>query len=274
MICVDESISRWYGQGGGWINAGLPHYVAIDRKPKNGCEIQDSCCGVSGIMLRLKIVKEEEDYSSTDTEEEGAVMLHGVKVLKELISPWTGSGRLVCADSYFASVQAAEVMEQEGLKFIGVVKTTMKMFPMKNLQSIELEKRGDRVGLVRRKEEGDCDLLAFAWMDRERRYFICSGSNMSDGEPNIRQKFRQEDEEDNAEPNNITLIIEQPKACELYYSYCAMVDRHNRCRQKDLSLERKLVTKYWSKRINISLLSICVVDTWLAYSGILVDKTE
>ena len=165
-------------------------------------------------------------------------------------------------------------MEQEGLKFIGVVKTTMKMFPMKNLQSIELEKRGDRVGLVRRKEEGDCDLLAFAWMDRERRYFICSGSNMSDGEPNIRQRFRQEDEEDNAEPNNITLIIEQPKACELYYSYCAMVDRHNRCRQKDLSLERKLVTKYWSKRINISLLSICVVDTWLAYSGILVDKIE
>ena len=42
-------------------------------------------------MMRLKIVKEEENYSSTDTEEEGAVMLHGVKVLKELIGPWTGS---------------------------------------------------------------------------------------------------------------------------------------------------------------------------------------
>ena len=54
MICVDESISRWYGQGGDWINFGLSHYVAIDRKPENGCEIQDSCCGVSGIMMRLK----------------------------------------------------------------------------------------------------------------------------------------------------------------------------------------------------------------------------
>ena len=31
-------------------------------------------------------------------------------------------GRLVCADSYFASVQAAETMYREGLKFIGVVK--------------------------------------------------------------------------------------------------------------------------------------------------------
>ena len=36
------------------------------------------------------------------------------------------------------------------------------MFPIKNKQAIELQKRGDRVGLVRRKEEGDCGLLAFS----------------------------------------------------------------------------------------------------------------
>ena len=64
-------------------------------------------------------------------------------------------------------------------------------------------------------------------------------------------------------------MIDQPKSCELYYACCAMVDRHNRCRQADLKLERKLVTKDWSKRLNISLLSICIVDTWFAYSGIL-----
>ena len=70
MICVDESISRWYGQGGDWINFGLPHYVAIDRKPEICCEIQDSCCGVSGIMMRLKVVKQEEDYSNTESDED------------------------------------------------------------------------------------------------------------------------------------------------------------------------------------------------------------
>ncbi len=32
MICVDESLSCWYGQGGHWINHGLPQYVAIDCK--------------------------------------------------------------------------------------------------------------------------------------------------------------------------------------------------------------------------------------------------
>ncbi len=42
LICVEESISRWYRLGGHLIDAGLPHYVAIDRKPENGCEIQNS----------------------------------------------------------------------------------------------------------------------------------------------------------------------------------------------------------------------------------------
>ena len=56
--------------------------------------------------------------------------------------------------------------------------------------------------------------------------------------PNIKQRLRQEDEEPNAEPELLTLAIDQPKACELYYSCCAMVDRHNRCRQADLQLEK------------------------------------
>ena len=36
MIVVDESIFRWYGHGGEWINWGLRHYVDIDRKPDSG----------------------------------------------------------------------------------------------------------------------------------------------------------------------------------------------------------------------------------------------
>ena len=104
---------------------------------------------VSGIMMRLKVVKQEEDYFDIESDEDSSTLGHGVKVLKELISPWTVSGRLVCSDSYFASIQAAETMYQEGLKAIGFVKTVHRKFPLKYLQSIELQKRGDRVGLVR-----------------------------------------------------------------------------------------------------------------------------
>ena len=57
LICVDESMSRWYGLGGFWINIGLPQYIAIDRKPENGCQIQNSVCDRSGVMLKLKLVK-------------------------------------------------------------------------------------------------------------------------------------------------------------------------------------------------------------------------
>ena len=56
-VCVDESMARWCGVGGDWINKGLPMYVAIDHKPENGCEIQSACCGKSGIMMSLKLIK-------------------------------------------------------------------------------------------------------------------------------------------------------------------------------------------------------------------------
>ena len=39
MFCVDELMVRWCGIGGDWINKGLPMYIAMDWKPKNGCEI-------------------------------------------------------------------------------------------------------------------------------------------------------------------------------------------------------------------------------------------
>jgi len=64
IICVDESMSRWYGMGGTWINKGLPMYVAMDRKPEDGAEIQDSCCGKSNIMMRLKLVKSSAEEES------------------------------------------------------------------------------------------------------------------------------------------------------------------------------------------------------------------
>jgi hypothetical protein len=57
IICVDKSMSRWYGMGGHWINEGLPMYVAIDRKPEDRCEIQNSCCGISGIIFETSQVQ-------------------------------------------------------------------------------------------------------------------------------------------------------------------------------------------------------------------------
>ena len=122
-------MSRWYGQGGQWINHGLPMYVAIDRKPENGCEIENAACGHSGVMIRLKIVKTaEEENASAVTEDNGNN--HGTNVLKFLVEPWVRTDHCVCADSYFASVNAVTVLRMMGLHFIGVVKRATKKFPV------------------------------------------------------------------------------------------------------------------------------------------------
>jgi len=44
-ICADEAMLKWYGLSGPWISIWLSLYVAIDRRPENGCEIQNAACG-------------------------------------------------------------------------------------------------------------------------------------------------------------------------------------------------------------------------------------
>ena len=160
LICVDESMSLWYGLSGFWIIIGLPQYIAIDRKPENVCEIQNSACGPSGVMFKLKLVKTAE--SEQHAAEEGPDGLnHGTLVLKELVLPWLMKDRVVCADSYFATVQSAEELRKMGLRFTGVVKIATKRFPMKALAEKELRTRGDRYGLVTMDAYKKESLLAF-----------------------------------------------------------------------------------------------------------------
>ena len=64
-------------------------------------------------------------------------------VLLFLVLPWDNSQRGVCADSYFASFSSAEEMMEIGFRFIGVVKTATRKYPMGYLTSVELnEGRG------------------------------------------------------------------------------------------------------------------------------------
>ena len=138
--------------------------------------------------------------------------------------------------------------------------------PKKYLSELELTARGDKSGVVHLDEEGVLDMLAFVWMDRDRRYFIANTSSLADGTPYKRVRWRQVNETPNALPERVTLTIPQPKVAEIYYFTCGKIDMHNRCRQQDLRLERKLKTTDWSQRVNLTLLAMCIVDSWLCYS--------
>ena len=153
-----------------------------------------------------------------------------------------------------------------GLRFIGVVKTVTKNFPMSYLSNLELVKCGDYKGLVARGAHGQPTMLLFIWMDRECRYFVASASSLDSGIPYSHNRWRQVSLELDALPENVELTIPQPKATEVYYWTCSVIDQHNRHCQDNLKTEKKLETKKWDMRVNLTIFSMIVVDAWLEYS--------
>jgi hypothetical protein len=68
--------------------------------------------------------------------------------------------------------------------------------------------------------------------------------------------------------------IPQPKIAEMYYSTYGAIDRHNRLCQDDLRIEKKIKTKDWSRRVNLSIFSMIVVDTWLVFNAMRNTPTD
>ena len=111
-------------------------------------------------------------------------------------------------------------------------------------------------------------------MDREQRYFISSTASLDEGRHYSRTRWRQVDRSPDADPECVELHIPQPLACEIYYDTCARIDQHNRYRQDFLQLERKLEINDWSMRVNLSILGMIVVDTYLVYTQCTLEKNE
>ena len=104
---------------------GLPHYVAYDQKPGNDCELKSMACGASGIMLRMELVTAQTGMPMPEFRDQYS---HSTALTLRLVKPWLCSGRVVCGDSCFVSVQTAEVLFKYGMKFIGVVKMRQNNF--------------------------------------------------------------------------------------------------------------------------------------------------
>ena len=91
------------------------NYVAMDRKTENGCEIQGAACGRSGITLRLEIFMPTGQIWEKDFED---ATPRGAAVSKRLVDPWISTKSIVCAYSYFASVDSAQMLGSFGTRFI------------------------------------------------------------------------------------------------------------------------------------------------------------
>jgi len=139
-------------------------------------------------------------------------ILHRTTLLKRLVANWAGSGRIVCADSYFASVEAALELKGLGLRFIGVVKNSTTRYPMTALSTKEIPARGCSSALYHRDGAGQIDLMATMWVDRKRRYFISTASTCLDGMPIQRLRLRPDSEES----RRLALTVPQPQVAEVY----------------------------------------------------------
>ena len=131
---------------------------------------------------------------------------------------------VVFADSYFASISTAMELMRLGMRFIGLVKTASKQFPMAYLQALEFDKRGEWKGL----RNATTSMYAFVWVDRNRRYFITNSSSLSDRTPyTIFRKHQVAPIESQEPPVQVKVTINQPKA-GMYYNTCDNIDHHNR----------------------------------------------
>ena len=146
------------------------------------------------------------------------------------------------------------------------------------LSSFEFDKgRVQRDGVFL-KTYGIAHMMAYVWMEHDRRYFISTASSLSDGHPYSYVRWRQKELHDehfgqvnNEEAVCEELVVAQPKCSEIYYNTCAAIDQHNSHRQDTLCIKRKIETKIWDKRVTTSLFGMFVVDEWLMYTGATID---
>jgi hypothetical protein len=92
---------------------------------------------------------------------------------------------------------------------------------------------------VNKTDDGRVRMMAMVWLDRERRYFISTASSGVEGSPYTRTRWRQLD----SGPARVEVVVPLPEVVELYYSCCARIDEHNRCRHADLEMEKRFQVK-------------------------------
>ena len=207
--------------------------------------------------MRLMVVKSPEEDATCD---ENSGINHGAAMTRRLVEHWKKADRIVCGDSYFAFVATVQELHRIGRRFIGVVKTAHRNFPSKYLGSRAMDGRGKWFSMI---HEGELDIGALLWIDRERRHFVSSVGTALPGANIYRERWRRVD----GISKLVVTETQIPQIAETYYAAASMINRHNRCRQQDLQLEKKFLVRDWSIRVNTSLFAICIVDSWLLYKS-------
>ena len=268
-LVVDESIFEWKGKDQRFGVDGCPHVTKIIRKPKGvGMEVKNLADCDSGIMCSMEIMAPKSEMRQREfTNRYGA----GTALLLRLCESLRGSGRVIVADSAFASVKSACALKTHlGLYFHGLVKTAHRMFPKKYLQTVEIPERGGHVVLTAKVL--DVDLRAVAWNDGKkdkktgeiiRKNFVAScGITL----PGVGHRKRRWTVDDDGHASTYLKTIPRPQLVEDYFDGAQRIDVHNHLRQgrAGIALERR-PAQTWVIRFFQSFIGTVEVDSFLAY---------
>ena len=258
-ICVDESISAWRGKDGNYCSDGMPHVTKIKRKPKGvGAELKDAACSQTQVIIALEIQEGKEEMATKKYMQEWKKA--GTAQVLRLTEPWHGSGRVINADSAFASVTTAEACRKYGLHFTGLVKTATTKFPMKYFNDLEYNEPGDHHVLT--ATINGHSYIACGWMDSTRKHFISTHNTTLEGNPHGKRRWREVESEEHEGTEVYFHYTKRPKLVEHYFDSAKIIDVHNHARQSGLSLETAWGTQRWDHRVLSTLLGIIETDAY------------
>ena len=267
-LTPDELMMAWKGKKG---NGGIPHLSFVERKPiPLGTEAKVVCEGSMGMCVFIELQKGKitmarkkwcREYKATTACTVRLLEKLGTKEVEDEhnISRWLenrGKKRCVYADSWFASVETALALKKElGLHFTGPIKTAHKYYPLTEMRwTLSRMKRGEHIVMKCNEEE----MWAVGWHDHHYKCYLTTHGTDLPGKPAPKKR---QDFETNT---NYKILIPRPEIIAKYQQEMGWVDRHNRYRQGILGLHNIWKTKRWQTRIQLELLGVSLVDSFLA----------
>ncbi len=265
MVVVGECMSPWLGDQQWNLKRGHrhPHVQTMDRKSiPIGTELKAIADCSSGIMLALEIVqatdhmKAKEFVSKYDSSEVGYLLR-----LTRAAALW-GSGRVVLADSAFASVRACYALKTEAnLGFIGLVKTDTALFPEEIMKKDAVPLGTSTILSTSVKVPGTdtpLEIAAVIWQSKQRKYFVSTtGSANPAAKPHIRHR-----KVFNSNGELISQsVVEVPRTdiVRMYMENANRVDIHNQLRSNGRT-DYSFPTWSWTEKLFISILGMVGVD--------------
>ena len=180
--------------------------------------------------------------------------LHTLRICE----PWHGTGRILVADSAFASVTTAIECKKCGLFFTGILKTASREYPKEYLSDpSRYNSRGDHISLATIVD--DCSLIALGWKDKTIKTFISSCGTTLPGEPHVKYRYTKDGDLATSE-------VQRPQLVSQYFSAACKIDVHNHLRQGLLSIEEAWITQTWWHKLAATFFGIIVTDALLAFN--------